>query len=101
MANLRGVRLSLSIRNWWVSLNFLGGLDDQGFVDVRDNSSSGDGGLDQRVKLFVSSDRELQMSGGDSLDLQVLGGVSCKFKDLSGKILQDRSSVNGGSSSDS
>jgi len=95
------VSLSLSIGNWWVSLNFLGGLDDQGFVDVGDHTSSGDGGLDQRVKLLVSSDRELQMSGSDSLHLKVFGSVSCEFKDLGGKIFQDRGSVNGGSSSDS
>jgi len=95
VAHLTGVRLSLSIRNWCVSLNFLGGLDDQGFVDVGDHTSSGDGGLDQRVKLLVSSDRELQVSGSDSLDLQVFRCVSCEFKDLSSKILQDRSSVNG------
>jgi len=83
------------------SLDFLGGLDDEGLVDVGDDSSAGDRGLDQRVQLFVASDRELQVSGRDSLDLQVLRGVSCQFEHLSSKILQDRSCVNRRSSSNS
>jgi len=77
-----------------VSLDLLRGLDDQSLVDVGDYSSSSDGGLDQRVQFFVSSDCELQVSGSDSLDLQVFGRVSCEFENLSGKILQDSSSVN-------
>ena len=70
-------------------------------MDVGDDTSASDGSLDQGVKFFVSSDSQLQVSGGDSLDLQILGSVSSQFKNLSGEVLEDGSSVNSGSSSDS
>ena len=37
----------------------LGRLVDEGLVDVGDDSSSGDGGLDECVELLVSADGEL------------------------------------------
>lgn len=70
-------------------------------MDVGDDTSASDGSLDQGVKFFVSSDSQLQVSGGDSLDLQILGSVSSQFKNLSGEVLEDGSCVNSGSSSDS
>jgi hypothetical protein len=70
-------------------------------VDVGDDSSSGDGGLDQGVQLLVSSDGELQVSRRDSLHLQVLGGVTGQLEDLSGEVLKDGSGVNCRGSSDS
>ncbi len=57
----------------------LTGLSNKGFVNVRDDSSSGDGSLDEGVKLLVSSDGELQVTGGDTLKLQVLGGITGKL----------------------
>jgi hypothetical protein len=57
-------------------------LADERLVDVGDDSSSGDGGLDERVQLFVSSDGELQVARGDSLHLQVLGRVAGQLEDL-------------------
>ena len=35
-------------------------LADEGLVDVGDDTAAGDGSLDQRVQLFVSSDGELK-----------------------------------------
>ena len=51
-------------------------------MDVRDDASSSDGGLDQRVQLLVSPDGKLEMPGGDPLHLQVLGGVAGQLKHL-------------------
>jgi hypothetical protein len=45
-------------------------------VDVGKDSSSGDGGADERVELLVSSDGELQMTGRDTLHSKILGGVT-------------------------
>ena len=45
-------------------------------VNVRQNSSSGDGGADEGVELLVSSDGELQMTGSDTLDSKILGSVT-------------------------
>jgi len=70
-------------------------------VDVGDHTTSGDGSLDEGVELLVSSDGQLQMSGRDSLDLQVLGGVTCEFEDLSGEVFENGSAVHSRSSSDS
>ena len=72
---------------WWssvclatprkVSLGLLDRLEDECLVDMGNDSTAGNGCLDQGVELFVSSDCELQVSWCDSLHLQVLAGVSC------------------------
>ena len=64
-------------------------------MDVRDDASSSNRGLDQRVQLLVSPDGELEMSGGDSLHLQVLTGVAGQLEDLSREVLQDGGAVDG------
>ena len=50
-------------------------LEQQGAVDVGQDTTEGDGGADEGVELFVTADGKLEMTGGDTLDLQVLGGV--------------------------
>lgn len=42
---------------------------------MRQDTTKGNGGADQGVELLVTTDGELEMSGGDALDLEVLGGV--------------------------
>ena len=71
------------------------GLNDQGLVDVRDHTTAGDGGLDQRVELLVAADGQLQVARGNSLHLEVLAGVSSELKHLSGEVLENGSSVDG------
>ena len=70
-------------------------------MDVRDDSSTGDGCLDQGVQLLVSPDGELEMSGGDPLHLEILTGVTSQLEDLSSEVLQDGRAVDssGGSHS--
>ena len=36
------------------------------------------------------------MSGSDSLDLEILGGISCQLEDLGCEVLQDGGAVDGG-----
>jgi len=50
-------------------------LEKKGAVDVWQNTTVGDGRADEGVKLLVTSDGELEMSGSNALHLEVLGGV--------------------------
>jgi hypothetical protein len=77
------------------------GAGDQRSVDMGDNTTTSDGGLDEGVKLLVSADSQQQVSGGDSLHLQVLAGVTGQLQNLSGQVLQDSRSVYSGGSTDS
>ena len=47
-------------------------LVDERLVDVGDDTTTGDGGLDKGVKLLISTDGKLQVPGRDTLDLKVL-----------------------------
>lgn len=46
-------------------------------MDVGEDSSASDGGADERVELLVSANGELEMTRGDTLDAEILGGVTC------------------------
>ena len=48
-------------------------------MDVREDTTTGDGGSDERVELLVSANGELEMAGRDALDLQVLGGIASEW----------------------
>ena len=50
-------------------IGLLGGLVDEGLVDVGDHTTAGDGRLDEGVELLVTTDGELKVAGGDALDL--------------------------------
>lgn len=39
------------------------------------DTTEGDGGADESVELFVTTDGELEVAGRNTLDLEVLGGV--------------------------
>ena len=54
-------------------------------MDMRDDSAAGDGRLDERVQLLVASDGELQVAGGDTLHLEILGGVAGQLENLKSK----------------
>lgn len=54
----------------------------QRFVDVRDDTTAGDRRLDQTVQFFVSADGKLQVTGSDTLHLQILGGVAGQLEHL-------------------
>ena len=64
-------------------------LHDKSLVDVGNNTTAGDGGLDQGVKLLISADGELQVTGSHSLHLEVLAGVASELEHLSGEVLKD------------
>jgi len=77
-------------------LTRLGHFADERLVDVRDDTSAGNGGLDQRVQLLVTSNGELQVAWVDTLHLEVLAGVAGQFEHLGGEILEDSGAVDSG-----
>lgn len=84
-----------------LSLALAGLSDKKVLVDVGDDTSAGNGGLDEKIELLVTSDGELEMSGGDSSDFEVLGSVSGQLEDLSGQVLENGGSVDCGGGADS
>jgi len=69
-------------------------------VDVGDDSASGDGRLDQGVQLLVTTNGQLQVTGSDTLHLQILGGVACQLENLSSQVLEDGGRVDGSGGTD-
>lgn len=82
-------------------LVFLCRFVDEGLVDVWYNTSSSDCSLNQRVKLFVPTDCQLQMSGSNTFDLQIFTCIASKLQHLGSQVLQDSSGVHCGSCADS
>lgn len=66
-------------------------------MDVRDNTTSGDGGLDERIEFLVSTNCKLQMAGCDSLHFEILGGIACKFEHFGTQIFENGCAIHGGS----
>ena len=64
-------------------------------MNVGDDSSTGDGGFDEAVKFFVTTNGKLKMAGRNALDFEILGGVAGKLKNFSGEVLQDGGGVDG------
>lgn len=67
-------------------------------MDVGDHTTAGDGGFDEGVELLVTADSQLEVAGGDALDLKVFAGVTSQLEDLSGEVLKDSRRVDSGSS---
>lgn len=65
-------------------------------MDVGDDTSAGDGGLDEGVQLLVTADGELQVARRDTFHLEVLACVTRQLEHLGGQVLQDRRGVHGG-----
>jgi hypothetical protein len=50
-------------------------LEEQGAVDVRQDTTESDCGTDEGVEFLVATNGQLEVAGCDTLDLEVLGGV--------------------------
>jgi len=86
---------------WNLSLNslvllLLLNLEEESAVDVRQDTSEGDGGADQSVELLITTDSELQVAGGDTLNFEILGSVSSQLENLSSEILKNSGDVDSG-----
>lgn len=74
------VRSKPNPQNFWSTWHLcsllLALLSNEGFVDVGNDTSSSNCCLDKGIQLFVTSDGQLQVTGSDTLHLQVFGGVT-------------------------
>ncbi|KAH9872606.1 hypothetical protein J1614_004999 [Plenodomus biglobosus] len=75
-------------------------LEQQRAVDVWQYTSKRNGGLDKRVQFLVTADSELEMARRDALDLEILGGVACKFEHFGGQVLENGGQVDAGFGAD-
>ena len=82
------------------TLATLASLVDERLVDVGDNTTTGDGGLDQVVQFFVTANGELQVTGGDALHAEIAGSVSGQLENLGAQVLQNGGHVNSGVGAD-
>ena len=82
------------------TLATLASLVDEGLVDVGDDTTTGDGGLDQVVQLLITADGKLQVTGGDALHAEIAGSVSGQLENLGAQILQNGGHVNCGVGAD-
>ena len=48
-------------------------------MDVGNYTATSDGSLDESVKLFVATNGELKVTGGDALDFEVFGSIPCGY----------------------
>jgi len=78
----------------------LGSLVEERLVDVGNHSSSSNGGLDQGVQLLISANGKLQMTGGDTLDVQITGSIASQLEHLGAEVLADGGHVHRGGGSD-
>ena len=71
-------------------------LGQQQAVDVGEHTTLGDCDASQQlVQLLVIAHSELDVAGVDTVLLVVTGSIASQLKDLSGKILEDGSEVDG------
>ena len=71
----------------------LGRLVDKRLVNVRDDTTTSNGGLDESIEFLVTSNGKLKMPGCDTLDLQILAGISSQLQDFSSEIFENGGSV--------
>lgn len=55
------------------------------------HTTSGNSCLDQGIQFFVSTDGQMQMTGSDTLDLEILWGISCQLQNFGSQIFENGS----------
>ena len=62
-------------------------------MNVWDDTSACDGSLNEGVQFLISTNGQLQMARGDTLDFQILASIPSQLQNLSSQVLQDGSGV--------
>ena len=69
-------------------------------MNVRNDTSTSDRGLDERIQFFVTANGKLQVARGNTLDFQIFGSISCQLKNFGSQIFKNGGSVHGGGGTD-
>ncbi len=62
---------------------------------MRQHTTEGDGRANQGIQFLITTDGELQVTGGDTLDFEIFGGVPGKLENFGGKVFEDGGDVDG------
>lgn len=68
-------------------------LQEKRAVDVRQDTTKGNGRANESIQLLVTSDGKLQVARRDTLDLEILGGVACELQNFGGQVFEDGGNV--------
>jgi len=69
-------------------------------VDVGNDTTTGNGCLNERVQLLITANGQLQVAGGDTLHFEIFRGIASQLENLGGQIFQNGSTVDGGGGAD-
>ena len=96
-----GSRGSLDCDTHLEDLLLLGLLGQEHSLDVRQDTTLGDGHTaEELVQFLVVADGQLKVTGDDTGLLVVAGSVAGELEDLSGEVLHDGGEVHGGTGTD-
>jgi len=73
---------------------------DQTLVNVRNDTTTCNGSLDESIQLFVTTNGELQVARRDALDFQIFAGISSQLEHFGSQVFKNGRSVNGSGSTD-
>ena len=62
-------------------------------MNVRNDTTTGNGSLDESIKLFVTANGQLKMPGSDTFHLEILAGISGQLQDLGGEVFENSGCV--------
>lgn len=51
-------------------------------MDVGDDTTASDGGLDEGIELLVTTNSKLKMAGGDTLHAEIARGIAGQLENL-------------------
>jgi len=60
----------------------------QRFMNVRNDTTTGNGGFNKCIQFFISSNGKLQMPWSNTLHFQIFAGIACQFQNFSRQVFQ-------------
>ena len=85
--------LPILIENKNLSPPLLAGFVDEGLVNVRNDTSASDCGLDECIQFFVTTNGKLQVARSNTLNFQIFGCISCQLKNFGSQVFKNSGSV--------